>query len=48
MIDRFSEYGVKAAPTYFVLDKSGKILSRFEGVVITDAFSKAIDAALST
>lgn len=43
----FSEYGVRATPTYFVLDKSGTILSRFEGVVITDAFSKAIDAALS-
>jgi thiol-disulfide isomerase/thioredoxin len=43
----FSAYGVNATPTYFVLDKSGKILSRFEGVVITDAFYKAIDAALS-
>jgi peroxiredoxin len=43
----FSEYGVNATPTYFVLDTSGKILSRFEGVVITDAFSKAIDLALS-
>jgi len=43
----FSAYGVNATPTYFVLDKSGKILSRFEGVVITDAFYRAIDAALS-
>jgi peroxiredoxin len=44
----FSKYGVRATPTYFVLDKSGTILSRFEGVVFTDAFYKAIDLALST
>jgi thioredoxin-related protein len=44
----FSKYGATATPTYFVLDKSGTILSRFEGVVITDAFYKAIDLALST
>jgi len=43
----FSAYGVDATPTYFILDKSGKILSRFEGVVTTDAFSKAIELALS-
>jgi peroxiredoxin len=43
----FSEYGVDATPTYFVIDKSGKISSRLQGVVVTDAFSKAINEALS-
>ena len=44
----FPAYGVDATPTYFVLDKSGKILSRFQGVVTTNAFSEAIDLASST
>jgi len=44
----FSRYAVEATPTYFVLDRSGKILGRFEGVVITDALSSVIDDALSS
>jgi len=43
----FTSYGVEATPSYFVIDRSGKILSKFQGVVATDAFSAAIDAALS-
>ena len=43
----FPAYGVDATPTYFILDGSGKILSRFKGVISTDAFTAGIDAALS-
>ena len=44
----FAKYGVESTPTYFVLDKSGKILSRFQGIVATDAFANAIDVASSS
>jgi len=43
----FASYRVEATPTYFVIDRSGKILSRFQGAVATDAFASAIDLALS-
>lgn len=43
----FSNYGVEVTPSYFVIDRSGTILSKFQGVVATDAFSAAIEAALS-
>jgi peroxiredoxin len=42
----FPKYGVQATPTYFVIDRSGVIISTFQGIVTTDAFSAAIDAAL--
>jgi peroxiredoxin len=44
----FPKYGVQATPTYFVIDRSGVILSTFQGVITTDAFSAAIDAALTS
>ena len=44
----FPKYGVEATPTYFIIDRSGKILSNFQGIVSTDAFSSAIDGALSS
>jgi peroxiredoxin len=44
----FPAYGVEATPIYFILDGSGKILSRFQGIISTDAFTTAIDAALSS
>jgi len=43
----FPKYGVEATPSYFIIDGSGKILSKFQGILGTDAFSAAIDAALS-
>jgi len=43
----FSKYGVEATPSYFILDRSGKIVNKFQGVTSTDAFSTAIEAALS-
>jgi len=43
----FASYKVQATPTYLILDRSGKILSRFEGSVPTDALAKAIELALS-
>ena len=43
----FREYGIVATPTYLILDRSGTILSRFQGIISTDAFTTAIDAALS-
>lgn len=43
----FASYKVEATPTYFVIDRSGKILTRFQGAVATDAFASAIDLALS-
>jgi peroxiredoxin len=43
----FPEYGVQATPTYFVIDRSGIVVSTFQGIITTDAFSIAIDAALS-
>jgi len=43
----FREYGVQATPTYLILDRSGTILSMFQGIIATDAFTTAIDAALS-
>jgi thiol-disulfide isomerase/thioredoxin len=43
----FSAYKVDATPTFLILDRSGTILSRFQGAVATDAFSNAIDLALS-
>lgn len=43
----FASYKVQATPTYLVLDRSGKILSRFQGSVATDALAKAIELALS-
>jgi peroxiredoxin len=44
----FPKYGIQGTPTYFVIDRSGKVLSTFQGLVTTDAFSSAIDAALSS
>lgn len=43
----FSRYGVQGTPSYFIIDRSGRIVSKFQGYVATDAFSTAIDAALS-
>jgi thiol-disulfide isomerase/thioredoxin len=43
----FTKYRVDATPTYLVIDGNGKILSRFQGIVATDAFARAIDLALS-
>lgn len=43
----FSTYGVEATPTFFILDKSGVILSRMQGTIATDAMSDAIARALS-
>jgi len=44
----FRRYGVEATPTYFVIDRSGVIVRSFRGLVATEAFSAAIDAALSS
>ena len=43
----FTTYRVDATPTFLILDRSGVILSRLQGAVSTDAFSSAIDRALS-
>jgi thiol-disulfide isomerase/thioredoxin len=43
----FERYKVEATPTFFILDRSGKILSKFQGMTATDAFISAIDLALS-
>lgn len=43
----FARYKIEATPTYFVIDKSGKILSRFQGLVATDVVTNAIDLALA-
>jgi len=43
----FTRYGVQVTPTYLIVDRDGKIVSRFQGVVATDGFRAGIDAALS-
>lgn len=43
----FRTYRVQGTPSYFIIDKSGRILSTFQGLVATETFSAAIDAALS-
>ena len=43
----FSTYKIEATPTILILDRSGTILSRTEGIVATAALSDAIDRALS-
>jgi thiol-disulfide isomerase/thioredoxin len=43
----FSMYKVDATPTILILDRSGTIVSRTQGIVATDALSDAIDRALS-
>ena len=42
----FTRYKVDATPTYLIVDRDGKILSRFQGLVSTDALSTAIELAL--
>jgi len=44
----FSRYGVGATPTYYVIDRSGKIFTKFQGLVATDAISDAVTVALSS
>jgi peroxiredoxin len=43
----FAQYKVQGTPTFLVLDKDGKILSKFQGLVTTDALTRAINLALS-
>jgi thiol-disulfide isomerase/thioredoxin len=43
----FAQYKVQGTPTYLILDKDGKIVSKFQGLVTTDAFTTAINLALS-
>jgi peroxiredoxin len=43
----FAQYKVQGTPTYLILDRDGKISSRFQGLVTTDAFISAINLALS-
>jgi thiol-disulfide isomerase/thioredoxin len=43
----FSTYKIEATPTILILDRSGTILSRTQGLVATAALSDAIDRALS-
>lgn len=43
----FSTYKIQATPTYFILDRSGRISSKFQGLVATAEFSDAIDQVLS-
>jgi len=43
----FAKYRVESTPTYLILDRSGNILSRFQGVVPTDTLAEAIDLALT-
>jgi peroxiredoxin len=43
----FAQYKVQGTPTYLILDKDGKILNKFQGLVTTDAFTNAINLALS-
>jgi len=45
--DVFSRYNVQATPTFFIIDSKGEVVSRFQGVVTTQALSSALDAALS-
>lgn len=42
----FTKYGVEATPTYFVLDRDGRVVSKFQGITSTDAFQAAIEKAL--
>jgi glutathione peroxidase-family protein len=42
----FTRYKVEATPTYLILDRDGKILSRFQGLVATEILSEAIELAL--
>ena len=44
----FSRYNVEATPTFFIIDANGKVASTFRGVTTTQAFSSALDAALSS
>ena len=43
----FKKYGVEATPTFFILDRSGVIVSRMQGTIATEIFSDAINRALS-
>jgi thiol-disulfide isomerase/thioredoxin len=43
----FATYKINATPTFLILDKSGVILAKFQGIVATAALSDAIDRALS-
>jgi cytochrome c-type biogenesis protein len=43
----FAKYGIEATPTYFVLDRDGRVVSKFQGVTSTDALQAAIEKALS-
>jgi peroxiredoxin len=42
----FPKYSVEATPTYFIIDREGRIVSNFQGVATTEAFSSALDSAL--
>jgi peroxiredoxin len=44
----FASYKINATPTYLVLDASGKVTARFQGMTVTDAFANAIDQASSS
>ena len=43
----FSTYRVQGTPTILILDRTGTIVSRTQGIVATAALSDAIDRALS-
>jgi peroxiredoxin len=43
----FAQYKVQGTPTYLIIGKDGKILSRFQGLVATNALITAIDLGLS-
>jgi thiol-disulfide isomerase/thioredoxin len=43
----FRAYRIGGTPTFLIIDRSGVILSRLQGIVSVDALSSAIDRALS-
>jgi len=43
----FSRYGIEGTPTFFVVDRSGIVVTRQDGVVSTQGLESALEVALS-
>jgi len=41
----FTNYGVNATPTFFIIGKNGSVLSTFQGEQTSDTLSAAVSAA---